>query len=143
MDVTALTIRSLTARGVEVPMKHVLGTSQGAIRKAPLLLIDLATEEGVTGRAYLFCYVAAAAPAIASLLGDVLDAVKGERVAPLDLWAKLSRRFTLVGVEGIVRMAMAGLDVACWDALARAAGPPLAPLLGAAPRPPRAFNSHR
>ena len=52
-----LTIRSLRATAVEVPMKHVLGTSGAAIRAAPLLLIDLETEEGVTGRSYLFRYI--------------------------------------------------------------------------------------
>jgi mandelate racemase len=137
-----LTIRSLTARGVEVPMRHVLGTSQEALRKAPLLLLDLETEEGVTGRAYLFCYVPAAAPALASLLGEVLATVKGDRVAPLDLAAKLTRRFTLLGVPGLVRLAMSGFDMACWDALAIAAGRPLAALLGATPRPIPAYNSN-
>ncbi len=142
MNVPVLTVRSLVARGVEVPMKHVLGTSQAAVRKAPLLLIDLQTEEGVTGRAYLFCYLTAAAPSIASLLGEVLATVKGERVAPVDLWAKLTRRFTLLGVKGIVRMAMSGFDVACWDALAMAAERPLASLLGGTARPIPAYNSN-
>jgi mandelate racemase len=137
-----LTIRSLAARGVEVPMRHVLGTSQEALRKAPLLLLDLETEEGVTGRAYLFCYVPAAAPALASLLGEVLSTVKGDRVAPVDLAAKLTRRFTLLGVPGLVRLAMSGFDMACWDALATAAGRPLAALLGATPRPIPAYNSN-
>lgn len=137
-----LTIRSLVARGVEVPMRHVLGTSQEALRKAPLLLLDLETEEGVTGRAYLFCYVPAATPALASLLGEVLATVKGDRVAPVDLAAKLTRRFTLLGVPGLVRLAMSGFDMACWDALAIAAGRPLAALLGATPRPIPAYNSN-
>ena len=38
-------------------MTYALGTSRGDITAAPLLLIDLETEEGVTGRAYLFCYL--------------------------------------------------------------------------------------
>ena len=63
------------------------------------------------------------------------------RVAPLDLWAKLAKRFTLIGVQGIVRMAMAGLRRRGWDALALAAGLPLARLLGGTPRPIRAYNS--
>jgi mandelate racemase len=113
----------------------------GAVRQAPLLLIDLETEEGVTGRCYLFCYLRAAAPAIMSLLGEVERVAKGERVAPAELWAKMARRFTLIGVQGIVRMAMAGFDVACWDALAVAAGVPLATFLGASPRPIPAYNS--
>jgi mandelate racemase len=41
-----------------------------------------------------------------------------------------------------VRMAMGGVDVACWDALAHAAGKPLATLLGGTPRPIPAYNSN-
>lgn len=137
----ALTVRAVRATPVEVPMTYVLGTSAGAVRKAPLLLIDLETEEGITGRTYLFCYLPASAPGIASILREIETQTKGEPVAPLDLAAKLSRRFTLIGVQGIVRMAMAGFDTAAWDALALAAGVPLATFLGARPRPIPAYNS--
>jgi mandelate racemase len=136
-----LTIRSLRAVGVEVPMTFALGTSRTTITKAPLLLIDLETEEGITGRAYLFCYLPAAAPAIAKMLDEVLRVTKGERVAPVDLWAALAKQFALIGVQGIVRMAMAGFDVACWDVLAQAAGLPLARLLGAQTTRVPAYNS--
>ncbi len=142
MTATSLTIRSLRTVAVEVPMKLPLGTSAATIRSAPLLLVDLQTEEGVTGRAYLFCYVPAAAPAVANLLGEALRIVKGDAVAPLRIWARLARRFTLIGVQGIVRMAMSALDVACWDALAIAAGKPLASLLGGTVRPIPAYNSN-
>lgn len=136
-----LTVRNIRAVAVLVPMTYVLGTSAAAVRSAPLLLVDLETEEGVAGRSYLFCYVPAAAPAIATLLAEVLSIVKGDPVAPAELWAKLYQRFTLIGVQGIVRMAMAAFDVACWDALAIAAGQPLAVVLGAETRPVRAYNS--
>ena len=137
----ALTMRALRATPVEVPLNCVLGTSQGVLRQVPLLLIDLETEQGVTGRTWLFCYLRPAAPAIASLLGEVERLTKGEPLDPAALWAKLMRRFTLIGVQGIVRMAVAGFDTACWDALAQAAGQPLCRLLGAAPRPIPAYNS--
>ena len=81
-----------------------------------------ATEEGVTGRSYLFCYLRAAAPAIVSLLGEIERLVKGERVAPAELWTKLSGRFTLIGVQGIVRMAMAGFDAAAGAAVSLGGG---------------------
>jgi mandelate racemase len=136
-----LTIRNIRAVAVKVPMTYVLGTSAQAVREAPLLLVDLETEEGVTGHAYQFCYLAAAAPAIVILLQEALLTVKGDRADPGALWAKLTRRFTLIGVQGIVRMAMAMLDVACWDALSRSAGMPLASYLGATPRPVPAYNS--
>jgi mandelate racemase len=136
-----LTIRSVRAVAVEVPMTFALGTSQATICAAPLLLVDLETEEGIVGRSYLFCYVRAAAPAIVHLLDEALLTVKGDPVAPVDQWQKLSRRFALIGVQGIVRMAMAALDGASWDALAIAAGMPLATLLGGGPKPVRAYNS--
>jgi mandelate racemase len=136
-----LSIRALRGTPVEVPLNYVLGTSAVAIRKAPLLLVDLETEEGVTGRTYLFCYLPAAAPAIISLLAEVERIVRGEAIAPAELWKKLARRFTLIGVQGIVRMAMSAFDTASWDALAIAAGKPLANFIGASPRNIPAYNS--
>jgi mandelate racemase len=136
-----LTVRGICSVGVKVPMTYVLGTSAQAVREAPLLLVDVETEEGVTGHAYQFCYLPAAAPAISIMLDEVSRTVKGDAVAPEDLWKKLTKRFTLIGVQGVVRMAMAMFDVACWDALAKAAGQPLATFLGALPRPIPAYNS--
>jgi mandelate racemase len=139
--IPSLTVRAVRGTPVEVPLNFVLGTSADIVRVAPLLLIDLETEEGVTGRAYLFCYLRAAAPAMMSLLGEVERLTKGDAVAPETLWIKLARRFTLIGVQGIVRMAMAGFDAACWDALAVAADAPLATFLGAERDLIPAYNS--
>lgn len=136
-----LTVRALRPTPVEVPPNFVLGTSMGAFRQVPLLLIDLETEEGVIGRSYVFCYFRAALPAVSSLVAEVESVVKGSPAKPAELWAKLAQRFTLIGVQGIVRMAMAGFDTACWDALAIASNVPLAKLLGAEPRPIPAYNS--
>ena len=141
MKVPDLTVRSIHAVGVEVPMTYALGTSRGHIAKAPLLLIDVETAEGVTGRAYLWAYFRQAMPAIACILQAIKERARGERIVPAELWGKLAERFALIGVQGIVRMAMAGFDVACWDALAVAAGVPLVKLIGAEPRRIPAYNS--
>jgi len=136
-----LHVRAVRTTAVEVPLKFVVGTSQGALRRVPLLLLDVETKEGVTGRSYLFCYLRAAAPGIAGILEEVEALTRGEVLAPETLRAKLFRRFTLIGVQGIVRMALSGFDSACWDARAQAAGVPLVRLLGAEPRPIPAYNS--
>lgn len=136
-----LTIRRLQTTPVLVPMNYALGTSRARVTAAPLLLVDLETEEGITGRSYLFCYLPAAAPAIARILEHIEGVVKGQPVTPVELWRKLATQFTLIGVQGIVRMAMAALDVAAWDALAIAAGVPLARFLGGDIKPVRAYNS--
>jgi len=136
-----LKIRGVSTSAVEVPMRFPLGTSAATVSKAPLLLIDLETEDGITGRTYVFCYRPSAARAIDVILRDAVSLIKGEPVAPLDIGTRLARRFALVGVSSIVRMALAGLDTALWDALAVAAGVPLATYLGAKPKPIRAYNS--
>lgn len=136
-----LTVRGVRATAINVPMTYTLGTSAQAVSVAPMLLIDIETEEGVTGHAYQFCYTPKAAGAIAIFLEDALTVIKGARVSPDDLWRTMARRYTLIGVQGIVRMAMAMINIACWDALAKAAGAPLATYLGVSPRPVPAYNS--
>jgi mandelate racemase len=137
-----LTIRRIRGTAVSVPMRRPLGTSAQTIRHAPLLLIDLETHEGITGRTYLFCYVPAAAGSLLRMLDDVDEALRGLPVAPMEVGSQLARRFRLIGVRGIVAMALAGVDVACWDALAIAAGMPLARFLGGSDDPIPAYNSN-
>jgi len=139
--VPALTLRGVRTVAVEVPLRYVLGTSAATVRAAPLLLVDVETEQGIVGRTYIFCYRRSAARSIAGVLQEAAGLVVGEAVAPAAIAATLARRYTLLGVTGIVRMALSALDAALWDALAIAAGVPLAALLGASPRPVRAYNS--
>jgi mandelate racemase len=137
-----LTVRAIRTIAVEVPMARPLGTSAQTMRTAPILLIDLDTEEGITGHAYLFCYTRMAPGLVATVLADIQDAVRGERLAPIDFSSRLWQRYRLPGAQGIVRMALAGFDVACWDALSLAAGLPLASYIGSQSRPIQAYNSN-
>jgi mandelate racemase len=136
-----LTVRAVRAVGVEVPMTYALGTSAATITTASLMLVDLETEEGVTGRSYLFCFTRDMVPVIARMIETAGALIAGDKVAPVDLWAKLARRFKLIGVNGVVRMALSAIDVALWDALSIAAGQPLVRFIGASPRPIPAYNS--
>jgi mandelate racemase len=141
MTAPALTLRSVRTHAVDVPMKHALGTSAMTVRSAPLLLVDVGTGEGVTGRTYLFCYLKALAGPIAAVIDECLRVLKGQSAAPADVEATLARHFRLSGRTGIVNMAMAAIDEACWDAVAQASGVPLAVLLGGSVRPVPAYNS--
>jgi len=136
-----LTVRAVRAVGVDVPMTYALGTSAARITTAPLVLVDLETDEGITGRSYLFCFSPALVPVILRMIETAAAVVTGDKAAPLDLWDKLARRFKLIGVTGVVRMALSAIDVALWDALAIAAGQPLARFIGAPLRPIPAYNS--
>ena len=137
-----LTIAGLRVRAANVPLRLPLVTSGGTVGMAPLVLIDLLTDEGVTGSTYLFCYTPLALQPVLRMLENLLPLIRGDAVAPLDLDRKLQRQFRLLGAKGVVAMALAGIDMAAWDALARAQGVPLVRLLGSAPRPIPAYNSN-
>jgi mandelate racemase len=136
-----LTISGLRVRAVQVPMRIPLQTSSGTIQVAPLALLDLHTEEGVTGRTYLFCYTPLVLVPVCELLGKLAPLLEGRALAPLDLHRWLNARFRLLGTKGIVGMAIAGIDMAAWDALAMAEGQPLARALGADLLDIQAYNS--
>ncbi|MEP7280424.1 MAG: enolase C-terminal domain-like protein [Rubrivivax sp.] len=135
------TLQALRCRAVQVPLKRPLGTSAAVVRAAPLVLLDLTTSDGVVGRSYLFAYRSGGARAIAALLADAFELVRGQPAEPMAVAALLERRLALIGVTGVARMALSALDIAIWDGRAVAAGQPLARLLGGSLRPLRAYNS--
>lgn len=137
-----LTIKDLKMRAVCAPMQRALGTSSGKMSEAPLVLIDLETNQGVTGHAYLFCYHPMTASMMQRVLAESLELVRGSQVAPADLADKLLGRFKLLGNQGIIGMALSGFDVACWDALAKAADMPLFKLLGGEVDRVKTYNSN-
>jgi len=136
-----LTLRELQVRAVQVPLRLPLHTSGGTVGSAPLALIDLLTDEGITGRTYLFCYTPLVLKPVVQLLHNLSVFLKGDAVAPVELDAKLQRSFRLLGASGLAGMALAGIDMAAWDALARASAMPLVRLLGGTLRRVPAYNS--
>ncbi|HEY5637552.1 MAG TPA: enolase C-terminal domain-like protein [Burkholderiales bacterium] len=142
MKLEKLKVRSLRARALAVPIKRPLATSTGAVSIAPLVLIDLETDGGLTGRSYLFGIGAHNLKPIVALVEAMAPMIAGDAVAPFELEKKLRAKYTLLGVHNIVLFAMAGIDMSAWDALGQAAGEPLVRLLGGAPRPVPAYNSN-
>jgi len=134
-------IRDVQARAVVAPLDPPVRTASGHVTQAPLLLIDLTTEEGVVGRSYLFGYHAFTLAALRELVVALGEMVKGDALAPVELDKKLRARMTLFGTRGLQGVAVAGIDMAAWDALAMHAGVPLAEMLGGRPRPIVAYNS--
>ena len=141
MKAHKLALKGVRVRAVGAPMKRPLATSTGAITVAPLLLIDLQTDAGITGRAYLFGIGKHNLAPIAQLVEAMGQMLKGDALAPFEIEKKLRARYTLLGVHNVVLFAMSGIDMAAWDALGQAHGEPLVRLLGGAPRPVAAYNS--
>jgi mandelate racemase len=68
--------------------------------------------------------------------------LKGRRLAPIEIYEAGRKSLQFVGYEGMAMIAVAGIDMAAWDALARAAGVPLCVLLGGSIGAVPAYNSN-
>ena len=134
-------IRDLRVRAVCVPMEHPHQTASGAVTESPLVLTDAVTGEGVTGHSIVFTYTRAALLPTAELVRNIAPLVEGSPLAPREVQQTLARRFRLLGTQGLVGMALAAIDMALWDALARAHGVSLARLLGGIDRKSTRLNS--
>jgi len=142
MNVPPLTVSDIRTYPVVAPLKYPVTTASGTLGEAPLLLIDLMTREGITGRAYLLAYQRLALRPLDELVRALAATMAGSPVIPAELEPKLRGRFTLLGgARGLAGMAVSGLDMALWDALAQARGVPLVGLLGGQARPVQAYNS--
>jgi mandelate racemase len=136
------TIRSVRARAVVAPISRPVKNAFGVIEAAPLVLIDIETDQDVTGHSYIFAYTRLTLKPLVHLIEEIGNELAGKAIAPFDLMATMDAKFRLLGWQGLVGMAVSGLDMALWDALGQAAGQPLATLLGGSPRPIRAYDSY-
>jgi mandelate racemase len=138
-----LTIRSVSARAVDAPLDPPLRNSLNVIGRAPLVIAEVATEEGPRGTAYVFPYTPAALGPTAALVRNIGATLAGRALAPATLWPELHNAFRILGTEGLVQIALSAIDMALWDTLGQAAGQPLCRLLGAEPRPVPIYASLR
>ena len=122
MQRVELTVKSLRARPVIVPLKRPIVSKVGVFREWPMILIDLETNEGVVGRSYLEPYLKHSLRYLVAALEDLGAAAVGKPVAPFDLYRQGIGSLHLVGREGLSLIAISGLDMAAWDARAQAAG---------------------
>jgi mandelate racemase len=135
-------IRGVKARAVIAPISRPVKNAFGIIEAAPLVLIDVATDQGVTGRSYLFAYAKLTLAPLVHLIEEIGRDLTGRAIAPFDLMAAMDAKFRLLGWQGLAGMAVSGLDMAFWDALGQLSGKPVAELLGGSPRPVRAYDSY-
>jgi mandelate racemase len=142
MQLASLTLKSIRARAVVLKLKRPVVAKIATIPDWPLILIDLFTEEGVIGRSYLEPYTIKTMRYLIPALQDFGEMLKGRRVAPTELYDLARKSLHFVGYQGQSMIAVSGLDMAAWDALARASNLPLCVLLGGSVGPVRAYNSN-
>ena len=142
MSESEYTIRSLTARAVAAPLARPLRTASGDVPVSPLLLIDVASEEGPAGRAYIFGYTTLVLRALKAFVDDLDEVLRGLPACPAAVTDDLASRFRLMGRQGLVGMALSGLDMALWDMRGRALERPVIELLGGESAPVPAYDSY-
>lgn len=135
-------IKDIKVRAVDAPLARPIKTSVGTIPSAPLVLIDLFTDQDVVGRAYIFGYSPVTLKPLVKLIDNLKSMMLGKPISPVELMRDFSNAFRLLGRQGLLGMAISGLDMALWDALGRAAGLPVCQLLGGVIKPIPAYASY-
>jgi len=116
-------------------------TVSGTISESPLVLTDIVADDGTVGHSMIFTYAVAALKPTADLIKNLESFVKGEPLAPAEIADKFVKRFRLLGLQGLIAMAVAAIDMALWDALARSHNTSLVRLLGSTEKPVPAYGA--
>jgi mandelate racemase len=124
-----------------VPLTEPHQTASGVVAESPLVLTDVITDTGTSGHSIVFTYTPAALKPTGELIRNFEALVKGEALAPAEVEQMLAKRFRLLGTQGLVGIALAAVDMALWDALARVHSLPLVRLLGGVEKPLRAYGA--
>src|SRR5437660_6367758 len=97
MGKTTPAMRSVKARGVVAPMARPVKNAFGVIDAAPLVLIDVSTDQGVTGRSYIFAYSKTTLKPLTHLIEEIGRDFAGKPIVPFDLMAAMDAKFRLLG----------------------------------------------
>ena len=135
------TIDKFRVRAIRLPMRDPHQTASGTVSESPLVLTDVYMDDGTVGHSVVFTYTPAALGPTADLVRNFEALVKGDALAPAAVEQKLARRFRLLGPQGLVGIALAAIDMALWDALARLHRVSLVELLGGTARPVPAYGA--
>jgi mandelate racemase len=104
----------------------------GIIEAAPLVSVDVETDQEVTGHSYIFAY-----KPLVHLVEEIGRDLIGRAVAPFDLMALMDAKFRLLGLAGPGRNGGVRPRYGFWDALGTGRGSAIGPVAGrvAAPDP--------
>lgn len=139
--VSAPTISEVIVRLVSIPRTSMFTAGHSSYETTPLVLIDIKTKSGITGKGYLFAYHDRALKPLRVLIESISPLITGQPAAPHTIRRTLREYFRYLGEEGMATMIMAGIDMACWDIIAKSVNLPLVRLLGGEPTPIPAYCS--
>lgn len=142
------TIERLETRRQRVPLtrpwgpSHAAGASSGAAVDAVTVIATRVTRsDGVQGHGFSWTPQIGASAVHALLDDDIAQAAAGRSAEPGEAWHGLWTHLHEAGGGGVTTIALAGLDLALWDAAARAAGVSVSQLIGRRRESARAYGS--
>ena len=132
------TIIRLDARLLRVPLARPWGAD---VTSVGVIATHVVRSDGAEGWGFSWTPQIGAEAVHALLSRDIADAAIGRSATPGAAWQGLWEHLHEAGGGGITTIALAGLDLALWDAAARAAGRSVAELLGRRRESVRAYGS--
>ena len=127
-----LTIKRVTTSVYRCPLETPVVTSFGTMRDRPMLLVEVESEDGVSGLGEVWCnFPSVGAEHRARLIDSVLAPLLTSRSfgSPAEAFEYLSARTAVLAIQcaepGPFAQAIAGIDIAMWDLASRRAGQPL------------------
>jgi len=117
---------------VEVPLPAPVETAIHSMRSVGCVLVQLRTDEGVTGEGFVFTLNAVRLRAFDEMVRGFAHHVVGRDPHETegvwhDVWADINP----TGNKGVTIAALSAIDTACWDIVGKRAGLPLHKLFGA------------
>ena len=127
-----LKIHSISAKSAKVPLKREIGSAGGNKSSLDYLIVELKTEEGISGFGYTMGLGGNGSKAMAPYIqNELAPLVIGEDVSsPERIWNTLwsPNKARMRGGLGV--MSISALDTACWDAFSKSVSMPLHTILG-------------
>ena len=125
-------ITQVRAHVLRSALEQPFAFSQGWVSSRGATLVEVHTDEGITGWGEALCQglqpPEIAAAAIDHVLADL--AVGADPLQPEVLWHRMYHQTRDYGQKGAVIGAISGIDIALWDIAGKARGEPVAKLLG-------------
>jgi len=132
------TIRSLTTRLQRVPLSRPWGAE---VTSVGVVATHVVRSDGAEGWGFAWTPQIGASAVQALLEHDIAPAAVGRSAVPGEAWQDLWEHLHEAGGGGLTTIALAGLDLALWDAEARAADRSVSEVRGRRRERVRAYGS--
>ena len=129
-------ITDIKTHVLSTPLDEPFAFSMGWVSRRSTVIVELLTDEGVTGWGEALCHGLQPPEIAAAIIDTALKPiVVGQDPFDVDvLWERMYNRTRPFGQKGAVPNAISAVDIAVWDCMGRALCKPVHKLLGGAYR---------